>query len=182
MRFSLADQLGLPCIFERFVPGELHTDGRRYLPLIVLRLLDPGPETVATLVIVDRHHLVDPSHVGRTGSASLLYLLSKFQLTERRSAGLFDHALQPNQPSGAPEAYGRVAAIGAWEVANGNLPYETLYAEFLLDLGFGSVGVRTSATAENLATQLGTKQLAIDEWVYVKRSRIDILSFQPNDL
>jgi hypothetical protein len=43
MRFPSSEQLNLPCTFAQLVPGRQHPDGRRYLPLIVLRLPDARP-------------------------------------------------------------------------------------------------------------------------------------------
>ena len=38
MRFPALETVALPCVLQDVVPGQQHPDGRRYLPLIVLRL------------------------------------------------------------------------------------------------------------------------------------------------
>lgn len=178
MKFTLASQLSLPCSIERIVPGALHADGRRYLPLIVLRLEHAPDNTVTQVAVVDRHHRVDPTHAGRRGSARLVFLLSQIRLLDRPRAGLFDPAASGGRASTMPEACGQVLAVPTWEQSAGHLPYETLYTELLLDIGAGVVGVRTSATAESLEQQLGAAQIAPGDWIKVTRSRIDILSFE----
>lgn len=200
MRFPQLDQVQLPCVFERLVPGRLHSDGRRYLPLILLRLPDPpggggtargvipaGPAVasvtnVTTLPVVDRHHVVDPSLEGRAGIARLVFLLSSVRLQEPPlRQGLADEAQAEGWGSMAPVAYGRVVGVPTWEAEQAHLPYEALYAELLLDVGAGVVGVRTSATAASLAESLGKPHLEPGDWLRVWRSRIDILEFQPRE-
>src|SRR5262245_25079269 len=169
MRFPLAEQLDLPCTFEGFVPGRLHPDGRRYLPLILLRLpAAPGrasvpaelaaPVTnVTTLGVVDRHHVVDQALEGRAGMARLVFLLSSVRLQEPP----LRHGLADEEggaggwASTAPVAYGRVVAVPTWEQGATPLPYESLYTEMVLDIGLGTIGVRTSTTADSLAESLG---------------------------
>ena len=186
MRFPQIDQLYLPCVFERVVPGKLHPDGRRYLPLIVLRLTAPGDthlpsngSAVTTLAIVDRHHVVEPAHAGRAGIARLVFLLSSVRLQDPPVCqGLFDDdRVAEGRASSAPTAYGRVVAVPTWEAEQQHLPFEALYTELLLDIGLGIVGVRTSATAASLAESIGRPQIAPGDWLRVERSRIDILSF-----
>ena len=183
MRFPLAEQLALPCRFERFVPGKPHADGRRYLPLIVLRLQDaPSPDVLAlpALGVVDRHHVVDPSLEGRDGIARLVFLLSNVQVQEPPMRGLEAEAgLAAGRASTTPTAYGRVVAVPTWEAEQQHLPYEALYTELVLDIGLGIVGVRTNATADNLAEHLGKSQIEPGDWLRVWRSRIDILAFEP---
>jgi hypothetical protein len=180
MRFPSSDQLGLRCRFERFVPGRLHADGRRYLPLILLRPSEvPDVTTVPTLGVVDRHHVVDPALEGREGLARLVFLLSSVRLQEpplRR--GLVAEDGQDEGPlSTAPIAYGQVVAVPTWEAEQQHLPYESLYTELLLDIGTGIVGVRTNATAASLAEHLGKTRIEPGDWLRVWRSRIDILGF-----
>src|SRR5262245_47179042 len=90
MRFPATNQLALPCRFERLVPGKLHADGRRYLPLILLRLPEPpaGAPAVPLLGVVDRHHVVDLALEGRDGVARLVFLLSNVRLQEPPRQGL----------------------------------------------------------------------------------------------
>src|ERR1051325_11683881 len=150
MRFASFDQLALRCRFERFVPGRLHGDGRRYLPLILLRPPEmPDVATVPTLAIVDRHHVVDPALEGHEGVARLVFLLSSVRLLEPplRRGLVAEDGQDEGTCSTAPVAYGRVVAVPTWEAEQQHLPYESLYAELLLDIGIGVVGVRTSATA-----------------------------------
>jgi hypothetical protein len=180
MRFPDADRLSLPCRFERFVPGRLHGDGRRYLPLIVLR---PDTADAPPLAVVDRHHRVDPALEGRRGVARLVFLLSSLRLqTPPPRRGLVAEAgLPAGAPSAAPFAYGQVLAVPTWETGAVELPYEALHAELLLDVGAGVIGVRTNATAASLAEQLGTPRLEPGDWLIVTRSRVDILGFTPSD-
>jgi hypothetical protein len=175
MRFPHIEQLSLPCVFERFVPGKQHADGRRYLPLIVL-----GLAPALSLGIVDRHHVVDPALEGRAGVARLVFLLSAVRLQEGEPRqGLEAEAgLASGRASTAPEAYGRVVAVPSWEAEQAHLPYQALYTELLLDIGAGVVGVRTSVTAASLAEAIGKPRIEPGDWIEVHRSRIDILAFE----
>ena len=183
MRFPATDQLVLRCRFEGSVPGKLHADGRRYLPLILLRpLAQPAAHVlyVPTLGVVDRHHVVDPPLEGREGIARLVLLLSNVRLQEPppRQGLEAEPGLGAERASTAPTAYGRVLAVPTWEAEQQHLPYESLYTELLLDIGIGVVGVRTNATAESLAERLGKPRIEPGDWLRVWRSRIDILSFE----
>jgi hypothetical protein len=183
MRFPLSDRLTLPCVFERFVPGQLHSDGRRYLPLIVLQPTKIGSgNTLSTplLGVVDRHHVVDPQLVGRAGVARLVFLLSSVRLQEAasRQGLLAESGLPDGRPLTMPIAYGQVIAVPSWEAERQHLPYESLYTELLLDVGVGVVGVRTSVTAESLAETIGKPRIEPGDWLEVRRSRIDILAFE----
>jgi hypothetical protein len=181
MRFPASDQLALRCRFERLVPGKLHADGRRYLPLILLRLASPLGEllSVPTLGVVDRHHVVDAAQEGRDGIARLVFLLSNVRLQSPplRQGLEAEAGLDDGRASTAPTAYGRVTAVPTWEAEQQHLPYESLYTELLLDIGVGVVGVRTNATADSLAERLGKPRIAPGDWLRVWRSRIDILAF-----
>jgi hypothetical protein len=182
MRFPSADQLALPCRFEGLVPGRLHADGRRYLPLILLKLAESPPAGVLSLPllgVVDRHHQVDPALEGRVGVARLVFLLSNLRLLETPRQGLEDEGgAAAARPSTAPAAYGQVLAVPTWETEQQQLPYESLYTELLLDIGLGVVGVRTNATAASLTEHLGKPRVEAGDWVKVWRSRIDILAFE----
>jgi len=190
MRFPLSDQLVLPCTFEGLVPGRLHPDGRRYLPLILLRLPAPGHSpasagaaqvtNVTTLGVVDRHHVVDQALEGRKGIARLVFLLSSVRLQEPpfRLGLVEEQGAAGGWASTAPTAYGRVITVPTWEAGQQHLPYESLYTEMLLDVGIGVVGVRTSATAASLAESLGKARVEPGDWMSVWRSRIDILAFE----
>jgi hypothetical protein len=185
MRFSLAEQLYLPCRFERIIPGQLHRDGRRYLPLLIFQLELPSlspPHAVRHLGVVDRHHLVDPQLVGAQGNAQILFLLSRIRLCSDRPIGLFDTTDSSGRASTTPDAIGRVHAVGAWEAEREHLPYEALYAELTIDIGIGTIGVRTSTTASNLTEQLGKARFDPGDMLLVERSRIDILGFQATAL
>lgn len=176
MRFPHSEQLSLPCVFERLVPGKQHPDGRRYLPLLVLR---PEQSEAPTLGVVDRHHVVDPALAGRAGSARLVFLLSavRLQQGEPRLGLVAEADVAPERASTMPTAYGRVLAVPSWEAEQRHLPYESLYTELLLDIGAGVIGVRTSVTADSLAATLGKPRLEPGDWLEVRRSRIDILAF-----
>lgn len=176
MRFPNSEQLRLPCVFERFVPGQLHPDGRRYLPLIVLRPTGAG---APTLGVVDRHHVVDPELAGRTGVARLVFLLSTVRLQDGppRQELVAEPGMQAGRASTMPAAYGQVLAVPSWEAEREHLPYESLYTELLLDVGAGVIGVRTSVTAANLAAAIGKPRVEPGDWLEVQRSRVDILGF-----
>jgi len=199
MRFPSIEQLRLPCTFAQLVPGRQHLDGRRYLPLIVLRLADARPvddrPAVAALGVVDRHHVVDPALEGRAGVARLVFLLSSVRLqsgeppthTVRpdpvegsgcRQGLVAEDGLAEGRASTAPIAYGCVVAVPAWEAQREHLPYESLYTELLLDIGAGTIGVRTSVTAASLTETIGKPQIEPGDWLEVRRSRIDILAFE----
>jgi hypothetical protein len=185
MRFPAIEQLYLPCVFERLVPGKPHADGRRYLPLIVLRLPAPSPgrspESATAIGVVDRHHVVDLTLAGRAGVARLVFLLSSVRLQPSGRQGIAAEAgLAEGRASTTPIAYGRVVAVPTWEAEQEHLPYESLYTELLLDVGVGIIGVRTSATAASLAETIGKPRIEPGDWLTVSRSRIDILGFTPD--
>jgi hypothetical protein len=186
VRFPLIDTLNLPCVFERLVPGALHADGRRYLPLIVLRpTLAPAPDAITPaglrLGVVDRHHLVAEGDAGRSGTARIVFALSALRLqTPPHRSGLEpEEGWLPGRASLMPALFGQVRAVAAWERGGGQLPYETLYTELAIDAGVGVVGLRTSLTAEDMAAAVGAAEVAPGDWVELRRSRIDILAFEP---
>ena len=180
MRFPLQHKLDLPCVFEQIVAGRLHADGRRYLPLIVLRPTGDGAPEALRLGVVDRHHRVREQDLGYAGSARLVWALSALRLqTAPRRKGLdAEPTLRAGEPSTAPRAYAEVLEVAAWEVAREELPYERLYAELLLDIGFGVVGLRTSLTAPDLVAAVGAARVGPGDFVELTRSRIDILGFE----
>src|SRR6478609_6390478 len=138
MRFPSSEQLNLRCTFAQLVPGRQHPDGRRYLPLIVLRLADARPvgdqPALVALGVVDRHHVVDLALEGRAGVARLVFLLSgvSMQVGQPRLGLVAEDGLAEGRASTAPIAYGRVVAVPAWEAEREHLPYESLYTELLL--------------------------------------------------
>jgi hypothetical protein len=176
-RFSRQEELRLPATFVRYVPGRLHPDGHRYLPLLIF---DVG--AAAPVGVVDRHHLMPPEQAGLTGIVRLVFLLSNLTLQSQgeQRRGLVPEPGLGERASTAPEAYGQVLAVPAWEAQRGTLAYESLYTECLLDIGLGVVGVRTATTADNLAAVLGKERIETGDWVRVGRSRIDILGFVPD--
>jgi len=184
MRFPLSQQLNLPCTFAQLVPGRQHPDGRRDLPLIVLR--PAGAQSVgdqpavAALGVVDRHHAVDLALEGRAGVARLVFLLSgvRLQTGIPRQGLVAEDGLAEGRVSTAPIAYGRVVAVPAWEAQREHLPYVSLYTELLLDVGAGIIGVRTSVTAASLTEAIGKPQIEPGDWLEVRRSRVDILAFE----
>ncbi len=173
-RFPLIDQVALPVHFERTIAGKLHRDGRRYLPLLVLRLPNGG-----RIGVVDRHHVVSTELAGRDGAARLIFLLSNVRLQEigEQHQAIVPETNDHERVSTAPEVYGRVVAVPTWEVRSGDLPYDVVYMELLIDVGTGVVGLRTNVTADDLAAKLGTERFAIGDWVQMSRSRVDILGF-----
>lgn len=172
-RFPALEQLALPAIFEHFVPGRLHPDGRRYLPLIVLRL-----ENQALIGVVDRHHRIDPQMEGRRGTARLIFLLSSIerQPPGEQRCGLETGDSGPGRASTAPDIFGRVVAVPTWETDQRS-GVAMLYTELLLDIGLGIVGVRTGTTLESLAVDPERQRIETGDWLAVRRSRIDILEF-----
>lgn len=181
MRFPDLDRLRLPCLFEGIVPGKLHADGRRYLPLLLLRLPAESEADGLLLGVVDRHHRVDPALEGQYGSARLVCALSVLRLQEGAgSYGLVGESeVEQGRASLSPLIRGRVAEVYTWERQHEQLPYETLYTELLVDVGVGTLGVRTSFTAADLAGVPGKTSLAVGDWIEMARSRIDILGFLP---
>ncbi len=184
MRFPLRDQLELPCVFERLVPGEQHADGRRYLPLLLLRPTGSTALLPAEMLlgVVDRHHKVDAAAVGRRGVARLIFALSTLRVqTPPLRQGLAPEANWCAGVSTNPTALGRVVAVSAWEVTRGQLPYEALYAELTLDIGLGVIGTRTSLTANDLEATIGKARVEPGDAVALSQSRIDILGFEASD-
>lgn len=175
MRFPERERLALPVTFERYLPGALHADGRRYLPRLIFRLADG-----TRLSVVDRHHYVDPRLAGRRGSARLVFLLASVRL---QTAGMQQRGLVADASDLAqmPDAFGQVLAVPSFELRRGPLPYEELFTEFVLDIGLGTIGVRTSMTAPHLAQALGAERLQPGDWVQVARPRIDVLEFLPQE-
>ena len=175
MRFPLLDQLGLSVRFERYVPGDLHPDGRRYLPQLVFRL-----PSGARLGVVDRHHYVDPELAGQSGVGRFVWLQPTLTV---QPAGTQQQGIvvegNPERILSAPMVQGRIVAVPSWEPRSGHLPYETLFTEIVLDIGIGTVGIRTSLTADDMAAKIGAAKLAPGDWITVARSRIDILQFEP---
>jgi hypothetical protein len=127
--------------------------------------------------------MVDSSLVGQVGVARVVFLLSTIRIQappyRQGLARERDSALE--RPSTRPIAYGRVTQVLAWESETKHLPYQALYAELLLDVGVGVVGVRTSATAQDLAATIGKARVEANDWLTVGRSRIDILGFTADE-
>lgn len=175
MRFPGAERLDLPCVFEGLVPGRLHPDGRRYLPLALLR---PVAASGPLVGVVDRHHYLREGDKGRAGRARLVCALSALRLQNgQRRAIEAEPGARNGAPSTSPLMFGEVLEVLAWERGSAELPYESLYVELLLDVGLGIVGLRTSLTAANTAAALGKPKLAPGDFVELQRSRIDILGF-----
>lgn len=175
MRFPKIDHVALPVTFEEYVPGNLHTDGRRYLPLLLFR-----PARGPLLGVVDRHHYVDQTLAGQPGIVRLVFLLSTIRLQppgQQRQA--IEAARMPRGVATMPDAYGRVREVLSWELERGHLPYDSLYAELILDVGGGTIGVRTHVTAQNMEQAIGAARVQPGDWLHVSRSRIDVLGFEP---
>jgi len=156
------------------VPGRLHSDGRRYLPQLILRAPDG-----ALLGVVDRHHYVDAGLAGHDGVAQLVFLLGNVSLQGAVDERLGIAVTAPGRIETTPAVYGRVLEVPSWELRSGNLPYQALFVELLLDIGGGVIGVRTNLTADAIAEHLGTQRIRPGDRLAVKRSRIDILGFEP---
>lgn len=176
MRFPDLEQLALPVVFLAFKPGQLHPDGRRYLPLIVLKVAEH-----TLLGLVDRHDRVDPGLVSQAGIARLVVLLGvlRIQPAGRQQQGFEINDTARNSISLWPDVYGQIVAIPTWE-QHRKLGYDSLYTELVLDVGSGNVGVRTTITGADLAA-VGVAQLKVGDWVILTHSRIDILAFLPAD-
>lgn len=174
--FPHSEQLTLPALFARYVPGKLHPDGNRYLPLLIFALED-GFE----LGIVDRHHVVAPEQAGSKGIIRIVSSLSTIALQppEDRRHGFAREEQAHERVVTAPAMYGQVVAIPRWEEDREHLAYEYLYTELLIDIGLGTVGVRTAMTAADLAAALGKPRLEVADRIRVSPSRIDVLAFVP---
>lgn len=172
MYFPLHDQLNLPAVIERIVPGQLHPDGRRYLPQILLRPYG----TDMLLGVVDRHHRVAAASAGQAGVARLVCAMGVVRAqTPPYRLGLEP---APGWRGGAcfdPHILGRVQSIAVWEPANGPLAQATVYSELSLDLGLGLVGLRANLDPAALAATT----LTPGDYLGLTRTRIDILSFTP---
>lgn len=181
MKFSALDRLHLRCLYEQFIPGELHEDGRRYLPNIIVTPLNAGPDTPpgARLWLVDRHHRVDPTLVGRTTTMRLLCALStiRLQTPPFRAGFVPPPGNLPDQPLSDPVIYGQIAEVLTWEVQRAQLPFETLYTELVINVGeAATIGLRTTLSAPRIASLIGRERLTSGDWVEINRSRIDILA------
>ena len=179
MRFAAATALHLPCTFVECVPGQTHHDGRQYLPTVILEMAASSSAELLPLrrlPVVDRHHRVDLTHVGQAGSARLVLLLCQFRLQQVP----YRQGFQPQAGgiAGAPQVLGRVSEVATWEMPDTPLPYQSLYCEYVLDIGWGRVGVRTHVTAPRLQDKIGCTRLHPGDWVEVWRPRIDILRFR----
>jgi hypothetical protein len=182
MRFAADWALDLPCQLAEVHPGQLHQDGRRYLPTLVLQMDESRVPTVPLLradvrqvPVVDRHHRVDLQQAGQFGSAALVCLLCQFRLQDAPYQMGF--VPQERGIAGAPQVFGQVTHVAVWEQPQTPLPYQSLYCEYVMNVGWGHIGVRTHATAPDLAAQIGCTQLQVGDWVQVWRPRIDILRF-----
>lgn len=178
MRFTALTHVQLPCEFRRVLPGDTYRDGRQYLPTLML-----APRTRAqvaipmhTLAIVDRHHVVDLNTVGQEGVAQLVLLLSPFMV---QNAPYQQGFCDVGSAAQVPRVYGQVTHVATWEIPQTPLPYQSLYCEFVMDVGGGTVGVRTHVSAPQLADKIGVSTLRVGDWVVVPRPRIDILGFVP---
>lgn len=176
MRFTAIADVRMPALFRGVTPGQQHHDGRRYLPILhfIPQLAMQVPTPMQTLAVVDRHHLVDPQLVGQYGMVQLVLLLAPFALqTLPYQQGFSD----VGSPAHVPHVYGQVTHVATWEIPETPLPYQSLYCEFVLDVGGGTVGVRTHVSATRLADRIGTPMLAPGDWVMIPRPRIDVLGF-----
>ena len=173
MRFPALEQVALPATLVALNPGRLHRDGARYLPLVVLRLAD-GTQ----LGVVDRHHRVDPDAVGKAGLARLIFQLSRIQLQPpgQQRRGI---AVPPDERHGIsvmPAAFGQIVSVLTWE-QHRKLGYASLYTELLIDIGAGTVGLRTTVAGASLTEAIGSEQLQAADWIELANSRIDMLAF-----
>jgi hypothetical protein len=177
MRFPLAEQLALECRLAQVIPGRIHSDGKRYLPLLMFELhQQPQPQ----IALVDRHHQVDLRCEGQNGQLQAIFLLSRIQRGVSGQKGLEDQqALAAQRASSAPTVFGQVLEIATWEESQHALPSQSLFIELLLDIGVGKVGVRTHTTVADITAAFGKPQIETGDWITLTRSRIDILAFKP---
>lgn len=176
MRFTAIADVGLPALFCDVTPGQRHHDGRQYLPILHFTPLGHMHVTtpMSTLSVVDRHHVVNTAAVGQQGVVQLVLLLSPFFLQKPP----YQHGFgDVGSPARVPQVHGHVTQVATWEVPETPLPYQSLYCEFVLDVGAGTVGVRTHISAPRLVDKLGTDALRVGDWVTVPRPRIDVLGF-----
>jgi hypothetical protein len=186
MKFPQSERLQLACQLERVVQGEQHKDGRRYLPLLIFKidpltpeggLENPSPDPLF-LGVVDRHHRVDLKLVGQHGKAKLVFLLGQIRMQEAPYRQGFVPETTGLRPSTRPQSFGKVLAVDSWEKQSGQLAFEQLYSELLLDVGGSTIGVRTIATSNDLSASIGSEQIKPGDWLAVGESRIDILGFE----
>ena len=171
MRFPGLNQLQLQATLSSVTPGRLHRDGTRYLPVLGFELQDG-----TILGVVDRHHVVDQQLIGSKGTLRLVCLLSRITVQKPPyQQGVVAPASQPSLTL-TPVIYGQITCIPTWECTH-QLGYTQLYTELHLELGLGSVGVRTTLTAPVLQDALGADRLEPAMWLEVTRSRIDVLAF-----
>lgn len=176
MRFTALAQVQLPCRFVHVTPGQTHHDGRQYLPILHFtpQISAQVDAPMPRVVVVDRHHVVDTHLVGQTGMVQLVLLLSPFVLQKSP----YQHGFHDvGSVAHVPQVFGRVTHVATWEIPQTPLPYQSLYCEFVMDVGGGTVGVRTHVSAPSLAAKIGTAMLQPGDWVMVPRPRIDILGF-----
>ena len=180
MRFPNLQSVALPATLVEFRPGRLHPSGIRYLPLLVLRLADG-----VTVGVVDRHHRVDARDEGQFGTARLVFQLSSISLQppDQQRSGIVAGPHERGAWSSAPTAYGQIVAIPTWEQHH-NLRHATVYTEIIVNVGAGTIGLRTNIT-DDVADDLFADDdepttivpLAVGDWVLLCNSRIDILEF-----
>lgn len=172
MRFSALSHLQLTATVVRTIAGELHPDGRRYLPRLVLQFDDVGPDgnRALQLVIVDRHHVsIADVWDGRHVELALICALSRI---ERQTPPLRNGWLLPQTPllpAGDAVIAGEIVALPVWEDRHGAAEFNTIYTEFVLRVGHQTIGVKTGMAAD------GSPALAVGDQVLLTRSRIDLL-------
>lgn len=183
MHFPHLERLSVPCVFERYQAGKLHPDGRRYLPLIILRLPAStgaaGTRPEFWLSIVDRHHRVAPQLAGRQGQARLIAALGSLACPAAGAArGLYaERVLAPGYASTMPNLQGCIEDVLNWEQQQSALAQATFYAELLVDIGYGTIGLRSSATTASLEASFGKSRLSAGDCLLLRRARLDILAF-----
>ena len=173
MHFPLTEQLGIVCRFEQQIPGQLHPDGRRYLPQILLRPIQQGG---ILLGIVDRHHRVALTDEGAIGRARLVASLGSV----RRQRPPYRLGILPESASHGgitfmPTLLGHVHEVATLEESSALLASPSTYVELSLHIGVGVIGLRTNL----IATDFPDGTLAPGTFLELVRTRIDILEFIP---
>jgi hypothetical protein len=172
MHFPLTEQLGIICCFEQQIPGQLHPDGRRYLPQILLRPIRGS----ILLGIVDRHHRVALSDEGKTGRARLVASLGSVR-SQRPPyrLGILSESASQSGITFMPTLLGHVHEVATLEAGSALLSSPSTYVELSLNIGVGLIGLRTNLST----TDFPGGSLAPGSFLELVRTRIDILEFVP---
>ena len=175
MRFPAANQLHFGCRFADLLPGRLHSDGRRYLPTLILAWPTHAQQPLH-LALVDRHHRVDLDLIGQQGHAQLIFALGELTrfVGTKPSEGLHPEAgWEQRGFSSNPTVIATIEELLDWEQDPTPLSNPMIYAEMLLRFGDARVGLRTSLSATDFPAPLRTGEIIV-----LRNARLDILGFR----